>query len=192
MIVPVVAEGGGEAAQARKKRREAVAVFTERASVEAVGASSRAFAGGEVKRTRRDRSALDAHRGRGSARTADAEFVGGGGGRPGEGGFAFEPVDAAPPLVASDRGQVPRDGLSGLRGCLFPAPYGHPGPEPGVTFYCRSAQNLLVTVFLCDYGHCRCREFKVFLITLIVCSILRNYAVEGWRCHRFVHLCAAV
>ena len=27
----------------------------------------------------------------------------------GEGGSPFEPVDAAPPLVASDRGQVPRE-----------------------------------------------------------------------------------
>ncbi len=105
VIVPVVAEGGGEAAQAQKKRREPVAVFAERASVGAVGASSRAFAGGEVKRTLRNRSALDVHGGGGSARTADAEIVG----ESGEGDSAFEPVDAAPPLVASDRGQVPRE-----------------------------------------------------------------------------------
>ena len=103
------------------------------------------------------------------------------GGGSGEGGSAFEPVDAAPPLVASDRGQVPRDGagvasrecvrgLSRLRRYLFPAPYGHPGPGPGVTFYCRSAQNLLATVFLCNYGHCRCRELKFILINFIICS----------------------
>jgi hypothetical protein len=72
--------------------------------VGAVGTSSRAFAGGEVKRTRRNRSALDARGGGGSAWTADAEIVGVGRRR-----SPFEPVDAAPPLVASDRGQVPRE-----------------------------------------------------------------------------------
>ena len=49
MIAPVLTDVGGEAAQARKKRHQPVAVLAERASVKEVGALSSAFAGGEVK-----------------------------------------------------------------------------------------------------------------------------------------------
>ena len=105
--VPVAADGGGGggAAQARKKRRAPVTVSAERAPVGEVGASSRAFTGGEVKRTRRDRNALDAHGGRVPARTVDADFVEGSG----EGGSMVEPMNPAPPLLASGEGQVSRE-----------------------------------------------------------------------------------
>jgi hypothetical protein len=49
-----------------------------------------------------------------------------------EGGSAFGPVDAAPPLQVAGAGVASREcvrGLSGLRGYFFSASYGHPGPD---------------------------------------------------------------
>ena len=144
-------EGG--AAQARKKRRAPVSVFAEQATVEAVGASSRAFAGGKVKRTRRDRNTLDARGGRGPA-----DGRRGIRGRVGRRRFCVRACEYNPAVGCARWGAgVPGAGgascecfrgLSGLRGCLFPAPYGHPGPGAGVTFDCLGARILLATIFI--------------------------------------------
>ena len=87
---------------------------------------------------------------------------------PAEGGSAFGPVDAAPPLSSSDWVLVPRELVLQVASVFVDfrdyadTCFRRLIDILGLTLYCRGTRNLLATAFLYGSCYCRCMDLKFF------------------------------